>query len=175
MMQQAPALPAPRFLPLLLVGVAAIVLSAALACATPFAALAALSALALPRRDALLCVGAAWCLNQGVGFGLLGYPWDASALAWGLAIGWAALLAVPAAAAVARRVKVARGLASLLAAFAVYEAVLVLAGLVLPGSAEAYAPAIVARLFLINLGTLAAALALSAAVGALAQRRIRAA
>ncbi|MER2269778.1 hypothetical protein [Methylobacterium oxalidis] len=157
------------------VATASVLLSAALACATPFAALAALSAIALPRRQALLAVGTAWLLNQIVGFGLLGYPADMATLGWGLAIGGAALLAVPAADMAERRVPAARTLAGLLGAFAAYEAALALAALALPGSAGAYAPAVVARLFLINLATLAAALALRALAETLVHRRARAA
>ncbi len=49
-----------------------------LACATPFAALAALAALFLPRRDALTLIAVNWLANQAIGFGLLHYPltWD---------------------------------------------------------------------------------------------------
>lgn len=77
--------------------------SLALACGTPFAAIAALGALALARRDAYLAALLAWGANQAVGFGLLGYPTDARTLAWGVAIGVSALAAVWAARWVAAR------------------------------------------------------------------------
>jgi hypothetical protein len=50
----------------------------AVACGTPFAALAALAALFLPRRDAFVLIGVNWLANQAIGFGLLHYPlnWD---------------------------------------------------------------------------------------------------
>ncbi len=77
--------------------VAAIVYSFALACGMPFAALGALVAIALPRREAFATVILGWFANQVVGFGFLGYPTDASTLAWGLALGISALAAVAAA------------------------------------------------------------------------------
>lgn len=62
-----------------------------LACMTPFAALAALAAMHLRRRDGLTLMGLAWAASQLVGFGLLGYPHDPATLAWGAGIGFAAL------------------------------------------------------------------------------------
>jgi hypothetical protein len=52
--------------------------SLAVACGTPFVALAAIGALFLPRRDAILLIGANWLANQAIGFALLHYPhtWD---------------------------------------------------------------------------------------------------
>src|SRR5262245_9509617 len=67
------------------------VASLAFACAAPFAAVAGLAAVTLSRREALLTVAALWIGNQAVGFGLLNYPWTANTLAWGAAIGAAAL------------------------------------------------------------------------------------
>lgn len=67
--------------------------SFAFACATPFAAFAVVAAAMLPLRPALLMVTAAWLVNQGIGFGMLHYPVDANAIAWGFAIGAAALAA----------------------------------------------------------------------------------
>jgi len=67
--------------------------SFAFACATPFAAYAVIAAAMLPLSSALLVVGAAWIVNQAIGFGALHYPHDANTLTWGLAIGAAALAA----------------------------------------------------------------------------------
>jgi hypothetical protein len=67
--------------------------SFAFACATPFAAFAVVAAAMLPLRPALLMVTAAWLVNQGIGFGMLHYPVDANTIAWGFAIGAAALAA----------------------------------------------------------------------------------
>ena len=150
---------------------AAVPLSLALACATPFAALAALAA-ALPRREALSLAGLAWLLNQAIGFGLLGYPLDPATLGWGLAIGAGTLAAAAAAGALPRLAgrPVATALCRLGSAFAAYEAVLYAAAFLLPGGAEAYAPMIVLRLFLINLAALAGLTLLQA--GGLALARI---
>ena len=74
-----------------LVVLATVLLSRALACAMPFAAVAALGALCAGRRDGVLLVLLAWAANQAVGFGLLHYPVDATTLAWGGAIGLATL------------------------------------------------------------------------------------
>src|SRR5919106_5098176 len=76
---------------------ASLVFSFALACATPFAALAAVSALMLKPRDALAASVLAWLGNQLVGYGLLAYPVDGASLAWGGVLGLSALLAAGAA------------------------------------------------------------------------------
>ncbi|MDD1528782.1 hypothetical protein C7U92_14590 [Bradyrhizobium sp. WBOS7] len=70
--------------------------SFAFACATPFAAFAVVAAAMLPLRPALLVVIGAWLVNQTIGFGVLHYPVDAGTIAWGLAIGVAALLSTAA-------------------------------------------------------------------------------
>jgi hypothetical protein len=126
-------------------------LSTFFACATPFAALATLAALNLGRRDAIVVIGLVWLANQAVGYGFLGYPWTLDSAAWGLAIGIAAIMAVVA----------ARGLSTsrpaplavslpFIAAFAIFELTLYLAGFALPGSAGAFEAAVVGHIFLIN-------------------------
>src|ERR1700756_2299899 len=76
--------------------------SFALACATPFAAFAVVAAAMLPSRPALLVVTGAWLVNQGIGFGALHYPVQASTITWGFVIGVAALAATAASAAAFR-------------------------------------------------------------------------
>jgi hypothetical protein len=76
-----------------LITVGSIGFSFALACATPFAALATLAALNMPRRDLLALVGVAWLANHIIGYGFLAYPQTWDSFAWGGAIGIAALLA----------------------------------------------------------------------------------
>lgn len=71
--------------------------SVLLACATPFAAAAAVAALTLPPRLALVATMGVWLGNQAVGFLMLGYPLTPSALAWGPVLGGAAILAAVAA------------------------------------------------------------------------------
>jgi hypothetical protein len=83
-----------------LLTVACALASFAFACATPFAAFAVVAAATLRLRPALLVVAGAWLVNQTIGFGALHYPVDASTIAWGLAIGAAALIATAASSAV---------------------------------------------------------------------------
>ena len=55
---------------------ASVAFSFGLACVMPFAALCAVGACTLPRRDAFAVAGMAWLANQVVGFGFLHYPVD---------------------------------------------------------------------------------------------------
>jgi hypothetical protein len=63
------------------------------ACATPFAAVAAVAVLTLPPRLALVTTMGVWLGNQAVGFLMLGYPLTPSALAWGPILGGTAIIA----------------------------------------------------------------------------------
>ena len=110
--------------------VAAILFSFALACGMPFAGLGALAALIFPWRDALLMAFLGWLANQIIGFGFLGYPTDATTLAWGLALGASALGAV-AAAKVAIKTRIQRSFA--------FSATLVFAAALLAQQAIVYA------------------------------------
>ena len=131
--------------------------SFALACATPFAAFAVIAASMLPRRPALLVVTGAWLVNQGIGFCALRYPIDASTLAWGFAIGAAALAATVTSSVVLRATSannVALSLVlALTSAYAIYEVVLLAVTPFLGGS-EAFSLAIVSRLGVLNVGWL---------------------
>jgi hypothetical protein len=134
--------------------------SLAFACVTPFAAFAVAGAYALSPRAAFLTVAAVWLANQLVGFAFLGYPWMVDTALWGLAIGAAALVATALACAAMRlwhlNIAVAVGVAAV-AAFGAFEAILFLVSLSLGGE-ETFAPAIVGRLALLNLGWAAALL-----------------
>jgi membrane-associated HD superfamily phosphohydrolase len=136
--------------------------SFALACATPFAAYAVVAAAMLPLWSALLVVGAAWIVNQAIGFGALHYPHDANTVFWGLAIGAAALAATATAAlllrALSRRSQLAALGAVLVVGYAAYELVLFAFAQVLGGSG-AFTPAIIARLGLLNAAWLVGLLA----------------
>lgn len=127
------------------------------ACAVPLAAFAAAAALTLPRRDALLLIGAVWLANQIVGFAVLGYPWEAQSLAWGAPLGIVALLSTLAAQAVAPRLAragtAAAALASFAAAFAVYEGALFVLSLVVGATAD-FTPDIVAWILAMNAGAM---------------------
>ncbi|HEX5269064.1 MAG TPA: hypothetical protein VFW33_01190 [Gemmataceae bacterium] len=137
----------------LLLVAAGVVFSFGLACATPFAALCAVAACTLPRRDAFCVAGAAWGVNQVIGFGFLHYPWTANCVAQGAAIGLSALLCTLVADGVSRRLIQRHALVSCAVAFAVafaaYEAALAAFAVVL-GGLDNFAPPIVAGIFGIN-------------------------
>lgn len=77
--------------------VAGAVTTLALACATPFAALAAVAATRLPARAGYALLALSWASSQAIGFGVLDYPRDPTTLAWGVALLGAALAAMAAA------------------------------------------------------------------------------
>lgn len=143
---------------------ASVAFTLAFACATPFAGFGAAAVLFMPRRDALLAVGAAWLANQGVGFAALHYPWTAECFGWGLALGAVALFATLGAAFAAARLKTFPGAvaatAAFLSAFAIYEGLLFLITLAVHGGFEAYAPAVIARIFALNAAAFAGLLAM---------------
>lgn len=138
---------------LLLLTAACVLASFAFACATPFAAFAALAGAMLPLSAALAVVTASWIVNQAIGFGVLGYPMEMNTLLWGLAIGAAALAATAVSAQVPRLVpaigRPATHAVAVIAAYAAYEVVLLAAALVLGGTG-AFTIAIIARLGLLN-------------------------
>ncbi len=139
---------APLFCLVLLTAACALA-SFALACATPFAAFAVIAAAMLPLRSALAIVTAAWIVNQGIGFGFLGYPVDVNTILWGLAIGFAALVATATSTLVLRPVARTMGFAAMglawIGAYAACELVLFAAAPIL-GGAGAFTLAIVGRL-----------------------------
>lgn len=103
------------------------------ACATPFAAVAAVAALTLPARLALVATMGVWLGNQAVGFLLLGYPLTPSSLAWGPVLGGAAILATAAAIQAARpfdRADLRCWLAASAAALVTQQGIVVAAGLI---------------------------------------------
>ncbi|MCP3408733.1 hypothetical protein [Bradyrhizobium sp. CCGB01] len=143
---------APRLAPMFcfaLLTLSCALASFALACATPFAAFAVVAAAMLPLRPALLVVTGAWLVNQTIGFSVLHYPIDGSTIAWGFAIGAAALLSTVAASAVLRMLPQGRAplvlAITLVAAYAAYELVLLAATPVLGGEG-AFTAAIVTRI-----------------------------
>ena len=152
---------APRLAPMFcfaLLTVSCALASFALACATPFAPFAVVAAAMLPLRPALLVVTSAWLVNQTIGFGALHYPVDGNTIAWGFAIGAAALLATAVSSAVLRTLpqgRTALALAvTLVAAYAAYELAL-LAATPLLGGEGAFTAAIVTRIGLTSAAWLA--------------------
>jgi hypothetical protein len=100
--------------------------SLALACATPFAALAALAALFLPRRDAFVLIGVNWLVNQVIGFGFLHYPPAWSTVLAGIELGVVCMACTAVALLVSASLRNVAVLPAVLAVFAVtfvsYEA-----------------------------------------------------
>lgn len=148
----------PRFAPLfclVLLTAACALASLAFACATPFAAFAVVAGAMLPLPSALLVVAAAWIVNQAIGFGALGYPYETNTLLWGAAIGAAALFSTVAAKLALRSLPrtssnpVVLALA-LAGAYVTYEVVL-FAFTPLLGGRGAFTLAVVARLGTLNL------------------------
>ncbi len=151
------------FWPVLL-AVAAVGGSLAFACIMPFAALAAFAAETQRPRAALGTLALIWAANQAVGFAFLQYPFDASTLIWGLAIGVAALLATGTACFVVARLDHMRrwqrlGLA-FAAAFAVYELAL-LGPSLFTGESANFTPALLLDLALLDVAWLAGLVALN--------------
>jgi hypothetical protein len=153
-----------RWLWILLLTAASVFVTLGMACATPFAALAALAALHMSRRDGLALVGIAWLADQAVGYGLLQYPRTAGSVAWGVILGVAAVVALLAARVLAERLR-ARGLlgagaAAFAGAFVAYQAVLVASTATLPSGAEALSLPVVGWVLRVNLLSLAGLLIL---------------
>lgn len=130
----------------LLLASASFIFSLAFACATPFAALAALGALALKKADAFAVAVLAWLINQAVGFVLLGYPTDPMTLAWGLAIGLSAIAAAAAAMltvwASALRGPLLCALLAWAAALGAQQLTIFLASFILPSDPAAFASSV---------------------------------
>jgi hypothetical protein len=145
------------------------------ACAAPFAAFGAAAALTLSRRDALLVTVALWLANQLTGFIVLGYPWTMNSLAWAPAIGIAAVFGTMAAqwtaGRLARTSDIVRAPAAFLLAFCVYEVAIFVASVAGLGAIEIYAPAILGRVFVTNVGALVGLYALNRLGASLGLRR----
>jgi len=126
----------------------------ALACATPFPALAALAAVHMRRRDGIALMLLAWGASQFVGFFLLGYPRDGSTLGWGFALGTAAvglaLASYTALRALDYRSVAARLCLAYAAGFTAFKGIILLWALVLGGLHTAMAPELLAEQFVRN-------------------------
>jgi hypothetical protein len=137
-----------------LLTIATLLMSGVFACAVPFAALAALAAFDTDRRDGLLLIGAVWLVNQVYGFAVLGYPMEAQAYYWGLAMGAGAVAAYYAARWAISALKsygpLMAVVAALPVAFAAYQAVLYAASLVLSNGEGAFKADVVAYVALVE-------------------------
>ena len=149
-------------------------------CVTPFAAFAVIAAVTLSRRDAVMLAVALWLTNQAVGFGLLHYPWTASTLAWGVALGVAAVIGTLGALWVfqrlAARPSLAQSVAAFVASFVLYQLTLYAVAVSWLGGTDMFAPGIVSQVLVINAVTLVGLFALRRVVAgaALLIRRRRA-
>lgn len=140
---------------------ATIGLSCLFTCATPFSALAAVAALTLSRRQAIVFILAAFATNQFVGFAFKGYPHDAMTLTWGAIIGVAALVSALFACLAEKLYRaqpspILSTAATFIAAFFGFQLVLLLANLTPLGSMDTFALATKARILLINVAALGA-------------------
>jgi hypothetical protein len=167
----------PLWLGLLITAIAA--LTTGYTCITPFAAFAVIAATTLSRRDAVILTVALWLTNQAVGFGVLNYPWTAPTLAWGVAIGAAAVIAALVAHAAVRQLAAFHALARMAAGFAgafvLYEIALYAVAVTMLGGTGAFAPAIVGQVLFVNAVTLVGLVSLhQLVVGASALSRRRA-
>jgi hypothetical protein len=134
---------------IVLLTVASTVTTLLLACATPFAALAALAALHMRQRDGIILMLFAWAASQAIGFGVLHYPHDPKTLAWGVGLATAAVASVLGACAALRPLAgkplAVRLVAAYLAAFVALTLIVALWALVLGGIAITLNPAILLR------------------------------
>jgi len=153
--------------------IAAIASSLALSCVTPFAALAVALAGTVGLRASLRAVAIVWFANQFVGFVFFHFPLATNTFLWGLVIGIAALLTTIVAAIVMKygssSTAAVRLSVALVASFAIYELVLLIAAIFL-GSLESFRPSIVAQLAWINAASLLGMIVLNELIAAVGKR-----
>jgi hypothetical protein len=143
---------------------ASVALTLGFACALPLAAFAAMAAMLFSPAAAVGSILVVWLANQVVGFACLGYPTDASTLAWGAGLGVIALLSLGAAAAVLARAgggSVGVG-ASFLAAFVAYQGAVAIGCLISGVGVAHFTLPVLARILMINAATFGGFLALRA-------------
>jgi hypothetical protein len=146
----------PLWLGLLVACSAALTMS--FTCITPFAAFAVVAATSLSRRNAIWLTIALWIANQAVGYGVLHYPWDGRSLAWGIAIGAAAIVGTLAARWAAGRLSLftmpAQATVAFVVAFAAYQVALYIPAVTVLGGTGAFTPGILGQVLVVNLITL---------------------
>lgn len=137
-----------------LLAAASMVTTLALGCATPFPSLAALAAVHMRRREGIALMLLAWATSQCVGFFLLGYPRDASTLAWGVGLGTAAVGSALASHAALRaldyRSVAARLTLAYAAGFTAFKGIILLWAIALGGLHTAMAPDLLVEQFVRN-------------------------
>src|SRR5258708_18514374 len=144
----------------------------AVACGTPFAALATLAALFLPRRDAFALIAVTCLANQAIGFGLLTYPLNWDCYRGGINLAIAALLSTMAAmlaqGALRNVAATVRAIGSFAVAFLAYEGTLF--AISPSGSGADFAAPVVLYIFYVNAVAFVAMLLLHIAAAALGFR-----
>lgn len=134
-----------------LMTLASTVTTLALACATPFPALAAVAALYVRRQEGIILMLAAWAVSQGVGYCMLGYEMTGENGVWAVTMALAAIAALLGADGVAGRLAGARSTLRLVAAygtaFALFKLVVLVGAFLLDSGWAAFAPDIMARQF----------------------------
>ena len=138
---------------MLILTLAAIGVTFALSCVTPFAALAVALAGTIGLRASLRIMIVVWFANQVIGFGFFHFPLTVNAFLWGGAIGGAAVATTIVASVVMKygsfwAAPLRLGIALLLS-FGFYEMTLLGAAALL-GGFETFKPAIVAQIGFVN-------------------------
>jgi hypothetical protein len=155
---------------MLILTLAAIGVTFALSCVTPFAALAVALAGTIGLRASLRIVIVVWFANQVIGFGLFHFPLRGNPFLWGMAIGGAAVATTIVASVVMKYASVwaapLRLGVALLLGFGFYEMTLLGAAVFL-GGFETFRPAVVAQLALVNAVSLAGMVVLNELTAAL--------
>jgi hypothetical protein len=158
------------FIWMLILTLAAIGVTFALSCVTPFAALAVALAGTVGLRASLRIMIAVWFVNQLIGFGFFHFPPTPNTLLIGVAIGAAAAMTTIVASVIMKYMSswtapIRLGVALLLS-FVAYETTLLPAALFF-GDLETFRPAVVAELALVNAGSLVGMVVLNEVAAAL--------
>jgi hypothetical protein len=138
----------------------------ALACLEPLVAIAVLAAARLKLPQAMALTAAVWLTGQAIGFGVRDYPVDAQTLGWGAGLGVMALASLITAALVLPRLPQAwptafRVAVAFVPAFVANQLCALAVEFAVKGSCE-IVPGVITAIGLINVGWLAALLALDA-------------
>jgi hypothetical protein len=152
-MQSAATVNGRNFLWFAVLAVASVLFSLHFACATPFAAFAALAAVTLNRRDTALLMVTVWFVNQVVGYFVLNYPQTANSYLWGLGLGFAGIFTALIVERAAARCKpsnlVEHMLAAFFLSFFVWQGILFAIALLLGGTQD-FTAAILSRSLALN-------------------------
>lgn len=138
----------------------------ALACLEPLVAVAVLAAARLKLPQAIALTAAVWLTGQAIGFGVRDYPVDVQTVGWGIGLGVMALASLLTAAAILPRLPPTwptwfRVASAFVPAFVANQLAALAVEFAVKGSCE-IVPGVITAIGLINVGWLAALLALDA-------------